>query len=354
MKILITAPRVSGHGGTETVIRKWLDNNIFKNDDITLFVARMSDDTWLQDIGRDIQIIDGGFSKLGRIFSYLKLLIFNSFDLIIDTNTTTIYVDSMVRKLLNKKYKIISWLHFSLLNVKSIDVDKIKYADAHIAISQQIAEQIRQYDKSHSILTAYNPVNLNVDNIPLKKIGILKLLYIGRIEWKHQKNLSCLFQTLSRFPRDTYHLDVYGMGKDIEICRNYSNYYDLNITFHGWKEEVWHAIDYDVDALVMTSTFEGFPMVIGEALARGIPVISSDCPSGPNEMITNNINGYLFPVNDENTLYFLIHKLFDQRKYWNQKIINQSIEHLSEENYFQMIYKYLIGIINNEKDKNKR
>lgn len=47
-----------------------------------------------------------------------------------------------------------------------------------------------------------------------------------------------------------------------------------------------------------TSTSEGFPNVIGEALSAGLPVIAFDCVAGPSEMIEDNTNGYLIPVND--------------------------------------------------------
>ncbi|WP_150306248.1 glycosyltransferase [Pseudomonas saliphila] len=45
--------------------------------------------------------------------------------------------------------------------------------------------------------------------------------------------------------------------------------------------------------LLMTSIYEGLPMVIGEANNFGVPVIAYDCPTGPRELISNGVNGYL-------------------------------------------------------------
>ena len=52
------------------------------------------------------------------------------------------------------------------------------------------------------------------------------------------------------------------------------------------------------DALVVTSRWEGFCVVIVEALALGIPVISTDCPSGPGEILDGGRYGRLVPVGD--------------------------------------------------------
>lgn len=48
-----------------------------------------------------------------------------------------------------------------------------------------------------------------------------------------------------------------------------------------------------------TSSSEGFPNVIGEALSGGLPVVSYDCVAGPSEMITHGENGFLVPMFDD-------------------------------------------------------
>ena len=48
-----------------------------------------------------------------------------------------------------------------------------------------------------------------------------------------------------------------------------------------------------------TSSSEGFPNVIGEALSAGLPVVAYDCVAGPSEMISDNENGFLVPLFDQ-------------------------------------------------------
>lgn len=60
-----------------------------------------------------------------------------------------------------------------------------------------------------------------------------------------------------------------------------------------------------------TSRSEGFPNVIGEAMASGLPVVSYDCIAGPSELIINEENGYLIPLNNQSEFKDKLQKLID-------------------------------------------
>lgn len=53
---------------------------------------------------------------------------------------------------------------------------------------------------------------------------------------------------------------------------------------------------------MLTSHSEGFGMVLLEAISFGLPCISYDCPSGPRDIVDNEVNGYLIPMDDFNAL----------------------------------------------------
>ena len=65
---------------------------------------------------------------------------------------------------------------------------------------------------------------------------------------------------------------------------------------------------------VLTSKFEGLPNVLIEAQSKNIPIISSNCPTGPKEILLNGKLGDLFNVGDYKKLHFLILKFSKNKK----------------------------------------
>ena len=70
------------------------------------------------------------------------------------------------------------------------------------------------------------------------------------------------------------------------------------VTFAGFHADPT-AFYKTADVFALSSDYEGFGNVIVEALACGTPVVSTDCPSGPAEILDGGRHGTLVPVDDE-------------------------------------------------------
>ncbi len=135
----------------------------------------------------------------------------------------------------------------------------------------------------------------NIRNVPSKR-----LLAIGRLT--KQKAFHRLLDIMLLLP-DEFELDIFGEGDLRENLQNKIDTYGLNsrVRLAGnakniSDEYVSHSL------LLMTSIYEGLPMVIIEANSFGMPVIAYNCPTGPEEMIEDGINGFL--IDDGNSENF--------------------------------------------------
>ena len=242
---------------------------------------------------------------------------------------------------------VLSWIHISLTGSPDATAKEAKEKspifDGHLAISQGLADELARDYQAKNIQLIYNPV----DAAPLVKREVTRFVYVGRIT--KIKRVDSLLEQLAKLIGD-WQLDIYGStGDEVEDAKFKALIEALGlskkVTFHGWQKDAWANVT-EAGVLLLNSTREGFGLVIVEAMQRGIPVIASDCPVGPSELIQNDINGWLYDVNDEAKCRILLQEILaGTRSLPEPIVVKQSVSKFETEtyldNFLQSIQSYL-------------
>lgn len=125
-----------------------------------------------------------------------------------------------------------------------------------------------------------------------------RVITVGRLTY--QKGYDRLIKVWcgieQKFPE--WQLHIYGNGEDKDMLLTMIENNGLkNVKIFPPTTEIEDRL-LDASIYVMTSRFEGLPMVLLEAMAVGLPLVSFDCKCGPKDVIDDKINGYLIPDGD--------------------------------------------------------
>lgn len=190
--------------------------------------------------------------------------------------------------------------------------------------------------EKNSIATIFNPVIRCNVCIPVTEKHT-RFVYVGRIVADGQKNLRGLFNGLSKL-KGAWSLDLIGAGQDVDTLTALAETLGIseNIHWHGWQKSPWEYIQNtlkNITCLLLTSHFEGFVMVLVEASAHGVYSISSNCETGPADIIKEGINGNLYPPDKPEELVSLLQEIVDGKTLPAGVQIQQAIEEFYEDNY---------------------
>lgn len=131
-----------------------------------------------------------------------------------------------------------------------------------------------------------------------------KIVSAGRLVTR--KNQKLLIEAFSKIAADfpDYSLEIYGEGdlrKALEI-QIAMLHLDGRVRLPGNRDDIFKYI-YTASLFVLSSEFEGMPNALIEAMALGVPCISTDCkPGGAKALISNGENGFVVPLDDVDEL----------------------------------------------------
>lgn len=168
-------------------------------------------------------------------------------------------------------------------------------SDCNVVLTKSALEIYNKRFKSKRNIQIYNPI----DSALLQKIEQYdntskKIISVGRLGY--QKNFERLIDIAESVFKDNndWIWDIYGEGPDrvkLEKLINDKNL-ENRVILRGQVGNLYDCYN-EYAFIVMTSRYEGFPMTLLEGAAKGLPMVSFDIPTGPNEIIHDGENGFL-------------------------------------------------------------
>lgn len=248
------------------------------------------------------------YSNRGRLIKTL-ICLFLLIKNFIFKNTVVLSFQSNVPVIILSKilgFKVLVRLNTSLKKYVNNFLKKFffktvySFSDKIVVNSREFKNELKEINiNSVLIYNLIKPDKTKKDLKFFKKYRGLKILNIGRLT--SQKDQITLIKSLNilKLKKINFRCCIIGKGILMKyLQRNISKYHlSKNVLLLGYKKEAESYI-HNCNLFVLTSKYEGLPNVLIEAQKFSIPIISSNCPTGPKEILLNGKLGDLFKVGD--------------------------------------------------------
>jgi glycosyltransferase involved in cell wall biosynthesis len=338
-----------GIGGAEKNILKLSDDWIGKGFDITLLLLNKRGEL-ISKISEKVKVkvLDKGKIRnaLFEIYKYIK----KEEEHIVWVNLWPLTsIGVMAWLMAGKKGSIFITEHNNLMKSyagKNIIKKMILYiliklthkrATGISVVSNGLRNELQKIDNSlkEKIIVINNPVVSNKIEYTEKQISELKkelwggdnyinILTVG--ELKLQKNHEMLIEAIKNINDELrVKVRIVGPGSLMDFLNrkimNYKLENVIKLEGYQYNTSKWYASS---DIFILTSNWEGFGNVLVEAMEYGLSIISTDCPSGPREILNEGQYGILIECNDVVGLQNAIKKALNQKNINKPNIIKRS------------------------------
>lgn len=294
-KILFIINSLQKKSGTERVAIELANKLIEKDDKLSITIANR--DTNIEHvaypINRNIEVLPLTGNLLFFISKLQKLVKKNSYDFIVVHNMGKL---SLVCSLLiiPKNTKLISLEHVAFNSrpklTQLISYLCYKNIDQVICLTNQDKTSLQRVHKSLKVIPNFSPFPISQSS---KDNFSNTIIAIGRLT--EQKNFSHLLKAwkIASKSLPNWKLAIYGDGElKTDLEQEIVSEKIINISLLNAVNDI-EAVYKNASFIVMSSKFEGLPMVLIEAQTFGLPIVSYDCPHGPKEIIEHGVNGFL-------------------------------------------------------------
>ena len=206
------------------------------------------------------------------------------------------------------------WLHFSITKLFAssrtwrVNRRLFRHVDKIVVLGKSMQEEISDLlgpSMLEKTVVIPNPLSI-ISHDKLYAPGSKRFIYVGRLDNK-SKRIDRILKAFSILKDESWRLVIIGNGPHREYLVELAESLGVNnkIVWAGWQSDPWKYIKDNfggVEALLLTSDYEGYGMVLVEAMANGIPCISTDCPTGPRDIIRNGENGFLISLSSEDAI----------------------------------------------------
>lgn len=232
----------------------------------------------------------------------------------------------------------------SIFIINNLIKNTLNKADILLVLSKSWEEIIGAKCSNKNIEVVYNPVIIKEISCD-KQNNTINVLFMGRVE--HRKGIYDLIEATKYISDSRIKIKVYGDGeidKAKKIIKD--NSLDNKIEILGWiKGDDIETAYKNADILILPSYDEGLPMSILEAVAHGLPVISTPVGGIPDS-VEDGVNGFLIQPGDYKALAEKIELLANDQKL-REKMGQESYKIAKEKFDIEIIAKQLLEIYDN-------